>query len=202
MSLNTHTQSPAADTEAIWEEFHAGLLGFIKRRVGSREIAEDLVQDVMLRVHRQIGGIKRTEAIGAWVHTIARNAITDHYRSASVRRELASGSEVLPDTAAEPEDDPPDIRRELAACISPLLRRLPATYREGLTLTEIDGLTQAQAADRLGLSLPGMKSRVQRGRQQLEEMLIQCCAVERDVRGGLTDYRPRHGPCGCGPGQG
>src|SRR5207248_11388815 len=69
-------------------------------------------------------------------------------------------------------------------------------------LTEIDGLTQAQAADRLGLSLPGMKSRVQRGRQQLEEMLIQCCAVERDVRGGLTDYRPRHGPCGCGPGQG
>ena len=174
MSLNTNTQLPAPDTEAIWEEFHAGLLGFIKRRVGSREIAEDLVQDVMLRVHRQIGGIKRTEAIGAWVHTIARNAITDHYRSASVRRELA-------------------------ACISPLLRRLPATYREGLTLTEIDGLTQAQAADRLGLSLPGMKSRVQRGRRQLEEMLIQCCAVERDARGGLTDYRPRHGPCSCGP---
>ena len=63
MSLNTHTQSPAADTEAIWEEFHAGLLGFIKRRVGSREIAEDLVQEVMLRVHRQIGGIKRTDIV-------------------------------------------------------------------------------------------------------------------------------------------
>ena len=61
-------------------------LGFIKRRVGSREIAEDLAQEVMLRVHRQIGGIERTEAIGAWLHTIARNAITDHYRSASVRR--------------------------------------------------------------------------------------------------------------------
>jgi RNA polymerase sigma-70 factor (ECF subfamily) len=197
MSMSTTAQPNVPDAAAIWEEFHEGLLGFIKRRVRSREIAEDIVQEVMLRVHRQIGGIERAEAVGAWVHTIARNAITDHYRSASVRRELASGGEAVTETAAEPEDDTPDVRRELAVCISPLLKRLPPTYREALTVTEIEGLTQADAAARLGLSLTGMKSRVQRGRRQLKQMLIQCCAIERDVRGGLTSYRPRHGQCDC-----
>lgn len=198
MSVSTDLQPTARDAEAIWEEFHEGLLGFVQRRVGSRETAEDIVQEVMLRVHRQVGGIERAEAVGAWIHTIARNAITDHYRSAIVRRELASGGEVVPEAIAEPEPDSPDVRGELAACVAPLLTRLPDTYREALTLTELEGLTQAEAAHRLGLSVTGMKSRVQRGRRQLKQVLIQCCAVERDVRGGLTDYRPRHGSCECG----
>jgi RNA polymerase sigma-70 factor (ECF subfamily) len=198
MSVGTDVQPAAPDAEAIWEEFHEGLLGFVRRRVRSRETAEDIVQDVMLRVHRQIDGIDRAEAIGAWMHTIARNAIIDHYRSAAVRRELASGSEVVPEATAEPEPDSRDVRGELAACVNPLLTRLPPTYREALTLTEIEGLTQAEAAHRLGLSLTGTKSRVQRGRRQLKRVLLQCCAVDRDVRGGLTDYRPRHGSCDCG----
>jgi RNA polymerase sigma-70 factor, ECF subfamily len=198
MSLSTVERPTHPDAEAIWAEFHEGLLGFVRRRVRSPEAAEDIVQEVMLRVHRQVGGINRAQAVGAWVHTIARNAITDHYRSANVRRELASGSEVVPEAAAEPAADTPDVRGELAACIAPLLKRLPQTYREAITLSEIDGLTQAEAAARLDLSLPGMKSRVQRGRQQLKQMLIQCCAVERDARGDLTSYRPRHGSCECG----
>ena len=198
MSVTTDVQPSARDAEAIWKQFHEGLLGFVRRRVRSRETAEDIVQEVMLRVHRQAGGIDRAEAVGAWIHTIARNAITDHYRSASVRRELASGSAVGSEATAEPGPDPPDVRGELAACVAPLLTRLPQTYREALTLTEIEGLTQAEAAHCLGLSVTGMKSRVQRGRRQLKQELIQCCAVERDARGGLTDYRPRHGSCECG----
>jgi RNA polymerase sigma-70 factor, ECF subfamily len=197
MSVSTDVGPTAPDAEAIWEEFHEGLLGFVKRRVGSRETAEDIVQEVMLRVHRQVGGLDRAEAVGAWIHTIARNAISDHYRSATVRRELASGSEVVPEATAEPEPDSRDVRGELAACVAPLLKRLPQTYREALSLTELEGLTQAEAAHRLGLSVTGMKSRVQRGRRQLKQVLIQCCAVERDVRGGLTGYRPQHGSCEC-----
>lgn len=198
MPITTSTQPPPLDAQAIWEEFHEALLGFIKRRVGSREIAEDIVQDVMLRAHRQIAGIERAEAVGAWIYTIARNAVTDHYRSASVRRELVSGTDIALETTIDPQLDTPDVRAELAACVSPLLNQLPPTYRQAITLTEIEGLTQAQAAAHLGLSLTGMKSRVQRARQQLKQMLIECCAIERDVRGGLTGYRPRHGSCDCG----
>jgi RNA polymerase sigma-70 factor (ECF subfamily) len=187
-----------AGAEEIWREFHDGLLGFISRRVPSRETAEDILQDVMLRIHRSAAGVERAEAVGAWVHAIARNAIADHYRSASVRRELAGGAAIDPDGAAEPEDEPPDVRAELATCIAPLLRRLSPSFREALALTELEGLTQEEAAARVGISLSGMKSRVQRARTQLRQVLVECCEVERDVRGGLTGYRPRQGSCECG----
>jgi RNA polymerase sigma-70 factor (ECF subfamily) len=89
------------------------------------------------------------------------------------------------------------MRGELAACIAPLLKGLSPRFREALTLTEIEGLTQAQAAERLDLSLSGMKSRVQRARRQLKQVVVQCCEVELDARGDLSGYRPRRGSCDC-----
>jgi RNA polymerase sigma-70 factor (ECF subfamily) len=197
MSVSATGPAAAPDAEAIWREFHEGLLGFISRRVPSREIAEDILQDVMLRIHRSAAGVERAEAVAAWVHAIARNAIVDHYRSTSARRELAAETEIDLEAASEPDADPPDVRGELAACIAPLLRRLSPSFREALTLTELEGLTQEEAAARVGLSLSGMKSRVQRARRQLRQVLVECCEVELDVRGGLTGYRPRRGSCKC-----
>ncbi len=197
MSVSAEGTARAPDAEAIWREFHEGLLGFVSRRVRSRELAEDILQDVMLRIHRSAAGVERAEAVGAWVHVIVRNAIADHYRSASVRREVASGAEVDAEAVDESGADTQDIRGELAACVAPLLTQLNPSFREALTLTEIEGLTQAQAADRLGISLSGMKSRVQRGRRQLKQVLVQCCEVEFDVRGDLSEYRPRRGDCDC-----
>jgi RNA polymerase sigma-70 factor (ECF subfamily) len=188
----------APDAEVIWGEFHEGLLGFINRRVRSRETAEDILQEVMLRIHRHAAGVEHADAVAAWVHRIARNAIADHYRSARIRRELAAGLDVDQEPAGESDAEAPDVRDELAACIAPLLRRLPPIYREALTLTEVEGLTQAEAAARVSLSPSGMKSRVQRARRQLKRLLIDCCEVELDRRRRVTNYRPRRHPCDCG----
>jgi RNA polymerase sigma-70 factor (ECF subfamily) len=78
------------------------------------------------------------------------------------------------------------------------MEQLPTPSREALVLTDLDGITQAAAATALGLSISGMKSRVQRGRRQLKQVLVQCCEVELDVRGDLSGYRPRRGSCECG----
>jgi RNA polymerase sigma-70 factor, ECF subfamily len=193
--VNAQRTAAAPDAEAIWRELHDGLLGFIERRVRSREIAEDILQEVMLRIHRQADAIERAEAVGAWVHAITRNAITDHYRSTQVRREVTRGRELDPERAGDPETETADARGELAACVAPLLARLPPSYRETLTLTELDGLTQVEAAHRLGLSVSGAKARVQRGRAQLKELLLDCCHVELDRRGAITDYHARSGSC-------
>jgi RNA polymerase sigma-70 factor, ECF subfamily len=195
MPVSARRTAAAPGAEAIWRELHDGLLGFIERRVRSRQIAEDILQEVMLRIHRQADGIERVEAVGAWVHAIARNAITDHYRSAQVRREVATGREIDPERAAEPEAERADARGELANCVVPLLARLAPGYREALTLTELDGLTQVEAAQRLGISVSGAKARVQRGRAQLKEVLLDCCHVELERRGGITEYQPRSGSC-------
>jgi RNA polymerase sigma-70 factor (ECF subfamily) len=195
MPVSARGTPAAPDAEAIWRDFHGGLLGFIERRVRSREIAEDILQDVMLRIHRRADGIERAESVGAWVHAIARNAIADHYRSAQVRRELATGRDIDLELAGELEAEAADARGELAACVTPLLTRLPPRYREALNLTELEGLTQAEAAHRLEISLSGAKARVQRGRAQLRELLLDCCHVELDRRGGITEYQPRSGSC-------
>jgi RNA polymerase sigma-70 factor (ECF subfamily) len=189
--------SAPPDAEAIWEEFHRRLLGFIARRVRDHDSAEDILQDVMLRIHRHAGELEHSAAVGGWIHQIARNAIIDHYRRAPVRRERPAGIDPMPEDAPAPEVTGPDPREELARCLEPLLEQLPVKYREAVALTELDGLTQAEAADRLGLSTSGMKSRVQRGRAQLKDLLGDCCEIELDRRGGVTGYRPRRRSCDC-----
>jgi RNA polymerase sigma-70 factor (ECF subfamily) len=185
------------DAEAIWQDFHGRLLGFVARRVPDRESAEDIVQEVMLRVHRHAGDLERSAAVGAWVHQIARNAIADYYRRTAVRREQSSGIDFDRDESPLSEPASAELRSELAACLGPLLERLAAPYREAITLTELEGLTQASAAARLGLSTSGMKSRVQRARVQLRELLVGCCEIELDRRGAITGYQPRRSPCDC-----
>ena len=196
----------AGGVEAAWRELHDELLGFIARRVRTREDAEDILQEVMLRIHRSSGELERVERVTAWIYRIASNAIVDYYRKPA-RRELPAGWQADVEAPGESESawvaDEPDtaeLRGELARCLSPLVERLPASYRQALVLTELEGLTQAEAAARLGLSVSGMKTRVQRGRGRLKELLLDCCHVELDRRGGVTGYRSRRGPCACGRG--
>src|SRR5919199_1768719 len=84
----------------------------------------------------------------------------------------------------------------MARCIAPMVRGLPDGYRRAIELTDLEGLTQAAAADRLGLSLPGVKSRVQRGRARLRAMLLRCCEIEIDRRGRVIAFETRGGE-GC-----
>jgi RNA polymerase sigma-70 factor (ECF subfamily) len=195
--LSAQRPPEAPDAEAAWGDLRRGLLGFIARRVRDGGAAEDILQEVMLRIHRHAGELESAAALGAWVHRIARNAIADHYRSATVRRELPVGVVLDRERDPGPEVEGPELRSELAACLAPLLKRLPAIHREALMLTELEGLTQARAATELGMSTSGMKSRVQRARAQLKELLVDCCEIELDRRGGITSYEPRGGSCGC-----
>jgi RNA polymerase sigma-70 factor (ECF subfamily) len=89
------------------------------------------------------------------------------------------------------QDEPGGVRAELAGCLRPMIERLSKDYREAIVLVEFDGLTQQAAAGRLGISLPGMKSRVQRGRKLLRRMLDDCCLIELDRRGGVVDFHSR-----------
>jgi RNA polymerase sigma-70 factor (ECF subfamily) len=84
---------------------------------------------------------------------------------------------------------------ELAVCLRTLLAELPPDYRRALELTDLGGLSQAEAAELEHVSLSGMKSRVQRGRRQLGVVLRQCCTPTLDSRGVPVDYRPRPDIC-------
>ncbi len=186
----------AADTAALWSQFRSRLHGFIARRVRDPGHAEDILQEVMLRIHRNAGDLEHTPALTGWIFTIARNAIIDHSRRAS-RREFPAGLVPADVAGAQSPGDGDEMRGELEHCVVPLLRSLPEPYAEALMLTEVQELTQADAARSVGISISGMKSRVQRGRNELRRLLLECCDVERDRRGGIIGATPRGHGCTC-----
>jgi RNA polymerase sigma-70 factor, ECF subfamily len=185
------------NTEALWDEFHTRLHQFVVRRVSNPADAEDIVQEVFVRLHQKIDNLQDDQRLHAWVYQITRNMITDYYR-APLRRREAPMPETLAATQADDSETPDnDMLREMAACITPILNTLPDSQREALNLTELQGLTQIAAARQLGLTHSGMKSRVQRARKQVKEALLECCQVETDRRGGIIDYAPRAQSCTC-----
>jgi len=184
-----------ATADLPWQELHANLRAFIGRRVRNPDDVEDLVQRVLLQVLVGVGSLRDADRLHAWVYRTARNVIVDHYRSPRARREVASGdAESLADAVATQPDGDEDEKaalRELADCLAPMLRQLRPAYREAVILADLEGVNQADAARRAGISVSGMKSRVQRGRRELKAVLEACCRVDLDSRGGIVGYEPR-----------
>jgi RNA polymerase sigma-70 factor, ECF subfamily len=205
MGISSGEAIMSTRTEELWQELHDGLRAFIAKRVDDQGHADDILQEVFVRVHRQIDSVNDPGRLVSWIYQVTRNAIIDHYRKPGRQREVPAGlsSElaVLPESSVLPEmihdGDAAESRAELACCLRPMIERLPNDYRDAISLVEIDGLTQQAAAKQTGISLSGMKSRVQRGRKQLKAMLDDCCLIELDRRGGVVDYTTRAAGCDC-----
>jgi RNA polymerase sigma-70 factor, ECF subfamily len=174
-------------TEAIWTHLSSDLRRFIRRRVPDDHVADDLLQETFVRVHRHLGTLQEADRLAAWVYQIVRNVIHDHHR------QTANPVVALADTdpADETEDHLSQLRCRAAGWLDEMIRSLPEGYREAVQLAEIEGLPQQEVADRLGLSLSGAKSRIQRGRAMLKGVLEQCCHFEIDGRGNVMDYDPK-----------
>jgi RNA polymerase sigma-70 factor (ECF subfamily) len=185
-------------TEAVWMELHAGIRGFVARRVRQQADVDDVVQRVFLQVHRALPTLRETDKLHAWVYQTTRRAIADFYRAPSQNREVATGTadDIANELAASnsPEDDEA-AARELSTCLKPLMSGLTAADQEALQMVEFDGVTQVEAAARLGLSVSGMKSRVQRARSHLRSALHDCCKIAVDRRGGVIGYEGKGGGC-------
>jgi RNA polymerase sigma-70 factor (ECF subfamily) len=171
-----------------WTELEDRLRPFIQKRVAREHDADDVLQEVLLRIHRGLATLEDEERFDAWMYRVARNAISDHLRSR--QKHPLAGDAPEPDADPIDEDDRA-ASRDLSRCISGFVAMLPSPYREAITLTELEGRTQKEAAEMLGISLSGMKSRVQRGRAKLRGLLEECCEVALDARGRVVDYEPR-----------
>ena len=176
--------------EALWAQYSQRLLAFLRSRVSDEAEAEDLLQEVFLRIHLNLCGLRDYSRLESWVFQIARNAIIDHYRS---RRDLVQIPEMLP--AEEPEEE--DVEAELAPSLKEIVDELPAPYRQALVLTEYEGLSQVEMASCLGISISGAKSRVQRARRMIRDILLACCHFELDHYGTVIGYQERC--CCCNP---
>lgn len=178
-------------TQHVWDEFHLPLQQFIRRRVSDPTTADDILQEVFLKIHQHIETLSDVKKLEGWVYQITRNAITDHYRSIKTTIDL-DGAEVLALPEELPDDD---VVTELFPAVRAMVKSLPPKDRQALILTDYQGLTQRELGERLGLSFSGAKSRVQRAREKLKQRLLECCHFELDRRGHILDYQPHCQSC-------
>lgn len=190
------------DVRALWDSFSERLHAHIRARVASDADAQDLLQEVFVAIGSREAALPQVDNVQAWLATITRNAITDYYRARAkhgrVAEQLSASAEVGGDRRVQELGD--DVEGELSACLRPFVPRLPAPYAQALTLTDLGGMSQVEAAQQLGLSVSAMKSRVQRGRAKLKAIVLRCCDVQLDREDRIVDFRRRRSSgsnCDC-----
>lgn len=197
---------------ALTAEFLSRLRGFVQRRVRSEHDAEDIVQDVLTKLVQHDDAID-VRTVESWMFTVARRTIIDRSRRTTPARFADVDSvgsidhpvEPSLDSAKRPCTDPvmeygtdATVAAELARCMEPMLEALPSEDRALLARVDMLGDSQAEVARELGMSLSGLKSRVQRARARLRALLHDCCLVERDRLGQPAEYARRPDrPCPC-----
>jgi RNA polymerase sigma-70 factor (ECF subfamily) len=169
----------------IYSLYRSQLLGFIQQRVGDRELAKDILHDIFVKILGRQDSLRDPARITAWLYQVTRNAIIDRLRS-------SRACENLPQQIAD-DAGAPTAETRLAGFLRPMIDALPQIYRDAIILSDLDGVPLKQIAEREGVTVSAIKSRVQRGRRMLENLLHDCCTFEFSHRGDLMDFWPNAG---------
>jgi RNA polymerase sigma-70 factor (ECF subfamily) len=177
------------DYNIIWENLNKDLRSFIFSRIKNDSDIDDLLQEVYIRIHDNIHGLKESTKIKPWVYQITRNLIADHFRKKNIQISKMELRDWLPASSSSTNLMDTAIRD-----MSEIMNELPPDYCEALCMIEIEGISQKEYAELKGISYSGAKSRVQRARILLKDMLLKCCHYHFDKYGTVYDIRPK---CCC-----
>lgn len=180
----------------LYEQFRQSLFKYIRSKVKSKEDAEDILQNVFIKISGGINKLADEEKLKSWVYTITRNSIIDYYRTTS-SKQIATLDDTLSETLKE--DETTDATKGLDQCLGSMINLLPEDYRDIIIDSEIKGIKQKDLAERYGMAYPSMRSRVQRGRERLKQLFYNCCNIEVDKRGNILSAQQKDN-CGnsCG----
>lgn len=167
-----------AERDAAWEElvrrYRRRVFGVAYKFTGKYEEAEDLTQEIFLRVFRSLDRFDLNAEFGTWLYSVSRNHCIDRYRSSRREREALVDREICLEEYASVRFDP---HRELEArdnkqLLTRALQALPVKLREAVILRDLHGLSYHEIVGRLGLPEGTVKSRISRGRLELGRILV------------------------------
>lgn len=175
--------------EKAWLAYQQKLLSYIRSKVETKEDAEELLNDVFVKLTRAIADNSPPDNVSAWLYRVTKNSIIDYYR-------MKKRSEPLPEDLSETHEEA-DTIKQLSQCILPMIKALPETYQQPLMLSEIEGQKYQEVATELDLSVSAVKSRILRGRKKLHKSMVNCCTIQRNNSGEVIDYEKNNGSS-CG----
>jgi RNA polymerase sigma-70 factor (ECF subfamily) len=183
------------EVAGIYTQFHNSLLSFIRSKIKSREDAEDILQNVFIKISANVNGLADEEKLQSWIFTITRNAIIDYYRAHASKKSVSIEEDQEENMLDDIQTDP---TKGLDQCINTMINLLPDEYKSIIIDSELKGIKQKDMAEKYGMAYPSMRSRVQRGRERLKQLLYNCCHIETDRHGNVLEARGRtdcNGPC-------
>ncbi|MCE3227150.1 MAG: subfamily polymerase sigma-24 subunit [Bacteroidetes bacterium] len=169
----------------VYTKFRKSLFTYIYGKVNNREDAEDILQNVFLKMHTNIGTLSDKEKITNWLYRITRNSIIDYYRTTKNKKKKLEFSEKLPADLMDEEND--DNTKGMDKCLGGFIKQLPEEYKSIIIDSEIKGIPQKELSSKYDLAYPTVRSRVQRGRERLHKMFTNCCSIQTDSRGNIIE---------------
>ena len=170
--------------EELWLKLGDKLKAFILSRVHNETTADDILQEVFLKVHSKIDTLNDDTKIQSWIYQITRNAIIDHFRS--IKKDIQK----LPSLIENEEESNDEFMEETLQDMARMMDDLPQKYCEALCLTELGAMSQKAYAENAGISYSGAKARVQRAKKMLKDMLMKCCHYQFDKYGTVIGIYP------------
>lgn len=164
----------------IWNKHKGHLLNFIKTKIDNEHIAEDILQEVSIKLLDNLNRKTEIKNNKTWLFQVTRNTIADFYRKNKKHSELSI--------------DQSEINANSSTCVCDLSgfviqTYLPEKYSRPLYLSDIERKPQQEIAEMLNLSLTATKSRIQRGRKKLKELVSDCIDISYNNRGQVSDFQ-------------
>ncbi len=169
--------------------YRQALLDHVRSIVRNPAEAEDVLQEVLVKAHQNIGQLRAEGALTTWLFRIATHLGIDHLRRHSRQPEVVR--DVDPKELASEDEGAPGLermveRQEMSACVQRFLLDLPSVYRTVLLLHDLDGLTAGEIAGKLDITVENAKIRLHRARTALRAALTAGCSFSCDERGVLV----------------
>lgn len=176
------------DVEGVWNQYRAQIEAFLHSKISNSDEIDDLLQEIFIKIYKNLSSLKSERSVKAWLFQIANHAIIDFYRKRSKIKTISTE-----DLWFEQRNH--QLQQELSQCVEPFINALPKETADLLTEIELNGRTQKEYANALGVSYSTIKSRVQKGRKLLKSLFEECCHFSLDKNGSVIDFDQKSKHC-------
>lgn len=167
-------------TDIIWNQYANQMRTFIRSQIHDEQTTDDILQNVFVKIHSDVTQIDKIGNMKAWLYRMAKNMMVDYFRSLKHTSEIDDS--ISEETITEP------IIENVASSIRFFINQLDEPLRKLMILSELKGYSQIEISKELNIPYSTIKSRIQKGRHLVKEMLLDCCHYEFDRRGTVIDY--------------
>lgn len=175
----------------IWNEFSSELYKYINSKVKNECDAEDILQDIFVKIYKNIDKVDEQTKLKSWIYKITKNTIIDYYRK---KKDIPVDIKKL-DKGLEGDNNSENMNEEISKCLEKMIFELPEKYQEVIELYDMKGMKHKEISEKLNVTISGSKMKVQRSKAKLKEILLQCCDFEVDAFGNIIDYKQKNTEC-------